>query len=91
MLSDQQIQESIAKAEKLRAAGLLERKGENGESRVCALFNLFGCDVWVPCDDVEPLNWRTKKFKEMSAYVTNVVDQLQKMKELADQIAGEFT
>lgn len=91
MLTEKEIQDSMAKAKKLREAGLLECKTESGESRICALFNLFGCDVWVPCDDVEPLNWRTEKFREMTDYVKSVVDQLQKIKELADQIAETCT
>lgn len=70
---------------------LRELKAADGSPYLCSCFELYGCPIWIPLEKAESFDEQVSRVQAMLDQATKVVGQLQNIKELADQITGEFT
>ncbi len=66
----------------------MKLKDASGAEYVCACFKLYGCPIWVPLNAAENLDQQITRAKKLFEQSTKVIDQLQEIKELADQISA---
>lgn len=64
-------------------------KDADGKEYLTQLYTLYGCPIWVPIDMGARLDQQVSRVHDLLEESIQAVDQLQKIKELADQICGE--